>query len=453
MKTLSCEAIFPRSFTGEYPIIERGEGVYVYDNSGKRYLDACGGAAVVSIGYGVREIVDAISRQASALPYAHSSQFYTEVGAELAEFLSRKFPGPSQCARIHFTSGGSEATETAIKIIRQYWLARKQPERQELVSRWHGYHGATLGALSVSGNGKRRRDYAPYLTKVEHVSPCFCYHCWLSKKFPACELACAHELETAISNLGRNRVAAFFCEPVVGATSGAPPAPGYLQKISSICVEQDVLLVADEVMTGAGRTGKYFAVEHWDVVPDIILLGKGLSSGYAPLGAVLVGERVWRTIADASLVMEHGFTYQAHPPSVAAGLAVQRHIEEHGLVERASQMGDYLAQRLEQLRGRDYVGDIRGKGMLQIVEFVRDRASRRPFAPELAISKQIFSDLRSRGVMVYPASGTVDGDVGDHILIAPPFIIEPAEVDWLVEQIGEATAAVCGKQTTVVASS
>jgi len=438
MRVASAETIFPRSFTDDYPIAERGEGVYLYDRSGKRYLDACGGAAVVSVGHGVREIIDAIARQTNALTYAHSSQFDTEAGIELSEFLSRKFPGQAQQARIHFTSGGSEATETAIKIVRQYWLARKEPQRQDLVSRWHGYHGASLGALSVSGNRKRRRDYLSLLTNVAHVSPCFCYHCWLDKQFPSCELACANELETMIDELGRNKVAAFFCEPVVGATSGAPPAPGYLQKINDICIENDVLLVADEVMTGAGRTGKYFAVEHWGVAPDIVLLGKGLSSGYAPLGAVLVSEKVWRTIADAALIMEHGFTYQAHPPSVAAGLAVQKHVEKNSLVERASQVGEYLAQRLERLRSEDYVGDIRGKGMLQVVEFVQDRDTRKPFPPEVKLSKLMFSELRSRGVMVYPVSGTVDGEVGDHILIAPPFIIEPAEIDWLVEQVGEA---------------
>jgi adenosylmethionine-8-amino-7-oxononanoate aminotransferase len=445
MQTAGVEAIFPRNFRDDYPFAIRGEGVYLYDAAGKRYLDASGSAAVVSIGHGVREIVDAMSRQASALAYTHSSQFHTEAEAELALFLAQKFPGPPQRVRVHFTSGGSEATETAIKIIRQYWLALNRPGRQKLISRWHGYHGTTLGALAVSGNRKRRRDYQALLTEVEHVPPCFCYHCWLHMQYPSCEIACARELEAAIARSQEDEVAAFFFEPVVGATSGAAPVPGYLQLVRDICASHDILLVADEVMSGAGRTGKYFAVEHWDIVPDLILLGKGLSSGYSPLGAVLVSERVWRPIADASLTLEHGFTYQAHPPSVAGGLAVQRYLENHELVERSRENGEYLTRSLEKLKNEKHIGDVRGKGLLQVVEFVEDRDARRPFAPELKTSKRIFAELRSRGVLVYPGTGTADGLAGDHILIAPPFIIESQEMDWLAEQIRESAAEVCGR--------
>jgi adenosylmethionine-8-amino-7-oxononanoate aminotransferase len=440
---LSHDAIFPRNFSEEYPFADRAEGVYLYDSTGKRYLDACGGAAVVTIGHGVREVVEAISLQAETLAYCHSSQFHTRVEAELAQLLAERFPGPPQRVRVHFTSGGSESTETAIKIVRQYWLARKQPHRRGLVSRWHGYHGTTLGALAVSGNRKRREDYQELLADVVHISPCFCYHCWLHKQFPGCELACANELDSAISEFGKDEVGAFFFEPVVGATSGADPAPGYLQRIDDICKARDVLLIADEIMTGAGRTGKYFAVEHWDVVPDLILLGKGLSSGYAPLGAVLVSEKVWRTIADASLILQHGFTYQAHPPSLAAGLAVQRFLLGHDLVERARDTGEYLASKLETLRSRQCIGDIRGKGLLQVIEFVQDRDNRVPFPPHLNIAKRIFAELRSQGVLVYPGQGTADGVVGDHILIAPPFTIEKTDVDRLVDCIGDAEAAVC----------
>jgi adenosylmethionine-8-amino-7-oxononanoate aminotransferase len=443
LQTVFPDAIFPRSFSDEYPFAVRGEGVFLYDASGKRYLDACGSAAVVSIGHGVAEIVEAMARQAGALSYTHSSQFHTDVEAELAHVLASKFPGASQHVRVHFTAGGSEATETAIKIIRQYWLASRQPNRQKLISRWHGYHGTTLGALAVSGNRKRRRDYLALLAEVGHVAPCFCYHCWLHQQFPACELACARELENEIANSQKNEVAAFFFEPVVGATSGAPPAPGYLEQIAEICRSREVLLVADEVMTGVGRTGKYFAVEHWGIVPDLILLGKGLSSGYAPLGAVLVSEKVWRAIAASSLTLEHGFTYQSHPPSLAAGLAVERYLEEHALFERARENGEYLVRCLEGLKGREYIGDVRGKGLLQVVEFVQDQAARQPFAPELKTAKRIFAELRSRGVLVYPGTGTADGVAGDHILIAPPFVMERSEISWLTEQIGEAVARVC----------
>lgn len=443
MQTINQGAIFPRNFSDDYPFAEHAEGVYLYDTTGKRYLDACAGSAVVSIGHGVREIADAMARQAAKLPYAHSSQFHTETAENLAQLIAGSFPGPSQSVRVHFTSGGSEATETAIKIIRQYWLACKRPQRNRLVSRWHGYHGTTMGALAVSGNKKQRRDYQSLLPQVDHISPCFCYHCWLEKEYPSCELACASELQSVIDNSGTENVAAFFFEPVVGATSGAAPVPEYLKEIRDICSANNVLLVADEVMTGAGRTGRYFAVEHWGIVPDIILLGKGLSSGYAPLGAVLVSEKVWRPIANASLTLEHGFTYQAHPVSVAAGWAVQQYLRKHKLVDRAREMGEYLAQRLETLRSLEWIGDIRGKGLLQVIEFVQDRDTRTPFPSTLKISKRIFVELRSCGVLVYPGTGTVDGEIGDHILIAPPFIIERSDIDWLVEQIRAAAAAVC----------
>lgn len=447
MRTANANAIFPRDFRQELPFAVRGKGMYLFDVSGNRYLDACGGSAVVSIGHGVKEVADAIARQLRVLPYVHSSQFHSEAEAQLAEFLCRRFPGERQQIRVHFTSGGSEATETAIKIIRQYWLARRQPEREKLVSRWHGYHGTTLGALAVSGNRKRRQDYQSFLADVEHVAPCFCHHCWIGKTFPGCALACADELEITIEKWGKSRIAAFFFEPVVGATSGAVPAPGYIRKIADTCAQNDVLLVADEIMTGVGRTGMYFAVEHWSVVPDIILLGKGLSSGYAPLGGVVVSEKVWRTISEASLSMEHGFTYQAHPPSVAGGLAVQKYLQSRDLFARSVEQGNYLASKLEMLKGREYISDVRGKGLLQVVEFAQPGGE--PFPAEARISKRIFSELRSRGVLVYPGNGTVDGVVGDHILIAPPFIIEKQHIDWTVEQLAEATDKVCSDQTVM----
>jgi adenosylmethionine-8-amino-7-oxononanoate aminotransferase len=442
MNTGRADAIFPRSFARQYLVAARGEGVFIEDEEGKRYLDACGGAAVVTIGHGVREVADKIGEYARRLPYVHSSQFYTSVALELAEYLRATFPGVPQRARVHFTSGGSEATETAIKIVRQYWLARGQPQRYKILSRWQGYHGATLGALALSGNPRRRQPYTPLLPEIDHISACFCYRCPLGLEYPTCELACARELEEAIANAGKDSVAGFILEPIVGATSGAVPPEGYLRTVREICDRHGLLLIADEVMTGLGRTGKYYAVEHWNVVPDIILLGKGLSSGYAPLGAVLVGERVWRAIQSGAGTLEHGFTYQGHPPSVAAGLAVQRYIEKHNLIERARQQGAYLAQRLEQLRVLPCVGDIRGKGLLQTIEFVANRATRTACAPEQRFSEHLFEALRDRGVLVYPMRGTVDGVSGDHILLAPPFIIEEKHIDLLVDEIEHALAQV-----------
>ncbi len=432
---MSNDFAFPRDFQRRYPVAVRGEGVYLYDENGKQYLDACGGAAVVTIGHGVPEIVDAIAQQARQLSYVHSSQFVSPVSAELAEALAAKFPGPPQHVRVHYTSGGSEATETAIKIARAYWLARGEPQRYKIISRWVSYHGTTLGALSASGNKMRRQAFAPLLpAAMEHISACFCYRCPLGLEYPACALACAEELEPAIVKAGREQVAAFICEPVVGASSGAAPPEGYLRRIREICDAHGILMIADEVMTGAGRTGTYFAVEHWNVVPDLILLAKGLSSGYAPLGAVLAGEKVWRAIAAGPGSLDHGFTYQAHPPSLAAGLAVQRYLQKHNLVERSRQRGEYLAKQLAGLRALPCVGDVRGKGMLQTVEFVADQATKKPFAREFNFNFRVFENLQARGVMVYPMRGTVEGG-GDHVLIAPPFVIEEAQIDFLAEQM------------------
>jgi adenosylmethionine-8-amino-7-oxononanoate aminotransferase len=343
---------------------------------------------------------------------------------------------------VHFTSGGSEATETAIKIVRQYWLSRGQPGRHQMFSRWQSYHGATLGALALSGNLRRRESYRPLLPEVSHISACFCYRCPLELEYPSCKLACAEELETAIVAAGKETVAAFILEPVVGATSGAVPPEGYLRTIREICDRHDILLIADEILTGAGRTGRYLAVEHWNVVPDIILLGKGLSSGYAPLGAVLVAEKVWKTIERGTSTLEHGFTYQGHPPSMAAGLAVQHYLEKHNLVDHAHERGTYLARELQKLRKLECVGDVRGKGLLQTVEFVRDREFRTPFPAEHSFIERLSASLRERGILVYPMRGTADGASGEHIMLAPPFVIEEAEIDLLVRELGEAIAAI-----------
>lgn len=440
MKNKKAGAILPRSFLRTPMTVVRGSGASLWDGQGNEYLDACGGSAVVSIGHGVQEIVAAMSEQAARLAYTHSSLGYAPVAFELAEELRRRFPGSAN-ARVHFTSGGSEATETAIKIVRQYWLSLGQPNRHRMMARWQSYHGATLGALALTGNRMRREPFAPLLPPADHIAACFCYHCPLGLEFPACELACGKELEQAITRAGKDNVAGFILEPIVGATTGAVPPDGYLRLVREVCDAHDILLIADEIMTGAGRTGKYFACEHWDIVPDIILLGKGLASGYAPLGAVLVSEKIWRAIEKGSGNLVHGFTYQAHPPSLAAGLAVQRYLEKHHLVEQARDRGAYLARRLDALRDHPRVGDVRGKGLLQTVEFVADKATREPFPPAERFSERLFDELRARSILVYPMKGTADGTKGDHVLLAPPFIIEEPQIDFLVEGIEAALAA------------
>ncbi len=431
-------ALFPRDFSAGYPLIVRGEGVYLYDETGKRYLDA-GSAAVTSIGHGVPEVLACVP-DAYRIPYAHSSQFHTPAAVELAEFLSGKYPIPGQDVRVHFTAGGSESTETALKIVRQYWLSRGEPSRFRVVSRWLSYHGATLGALAVSGNKRRREPYLPILPEMGHINACFCFHCPVGLEYPGCGLACAAELEAKILAVGPETVGSFILEPIVGATTGAVPPDDYLPKIQEICRRYDILLIADEVLTGAGRTGRYFAVEHWGVSPDLILLGKGLSSGYSPLGAVLVTGKVWKAIASGTGALQHGFTYQDHGPSVALGMAVQRFIESQGLVQRAAEMGMYFAARLNSLRALDCVGDVRGLGLLQTVEFVAD--------PKQRFVEVLYRELLDRGVLVYPMRGTIDGTQGEHIMLAPPFTITESQIDHLVDQIKDATMKTADNQST-----
>jgi adenosylmethionine-8-amino-7-oxononanoate aminotransferase len=371
---------------------------------------------VVTIGHGVREITEAMAEQGNRLAYTHSSQFQTRAGLDLAEFLGSKLPG----SRVWFTSGGSEATETALKLSRQYWLAQGQPERWRVIGRRVSYHGATLGALAVSGNARRREPYLPLLGEfAEHIAPCFCHHCELHLTFPECRLACADELEQAIERFGPESVAAFICEPVVGASSGAVPAAGYLRRVREICDRYGVLFIADEILCGCGRTGTYFALEQEGVTADLVLLGKGLTSGYAPLGAVLASERVWQPIAAAGAPLHHGFTYQAHPPTLAAGLAVQRYLEKHCLVDQARRRGEYLAGRLEAQRALSTVSDVRGRGLLHAVEV------KPPVTAEAVAAR-----LRERGVMVYPMPG--------HFLVTPPFIITEEQIDCVVSEIAAA---------------
>ncbi|MBI3670097.1 MAG: aspartate aminotransferase family protein [Acidobacteria bacterium] len=424
------QALFPRSFRKTYPLAVRGEGCYVFTADGKKYLDAAGGAAVVSIGHGVAAIGRAMAEQAARLAFTHTSQFHTEAAERLAQRLRRLAP-PSyrEAGRVYFTSGGSEATETAIKLARQYFVEHSEPSRIRIVSRWQSYHGSTLGALAVSGNLRRRAPYTALLPDWGHIPPCYCYRCPLGLTYPDCQVACADELEKFVESVGPETVAAFIFEPVVGATLGAAvPPEGYVQRLAEICRRYAILLIADEVMTGMGRTGTPFAVEHWGIAPDMMLVGKGVASGYAPLGGVLVAPHVAETIARGSGAFEHGFTYQAHPVAMAAGLAVLDYIEEHRLFERVAPAGCDLLRTLEPLSQHPHVGDIRARGLLLGVELVKDRATREPFPREAGVAEAVRRAALDEGVTTYPIQGCADGERGDHILLAPPFIISPDEI-------------------------
>jgi adenosylmethionine-8-amino-7-oxononanoate aminotransferase len=435
-------AIFPRSFLKTYPQAVRGEGCFVFTADGRRYLDASGGAAVVTIGHGVEEIARAMADQASRLAYVHTSQFQTSVGEKLARRLLGLAPREMQKGgTVYFTSGGSEATETAIKLARQYWIERGENRRVRVISRNQSYHGATLGALSVSGNVRRREPFAPMLAEWGHIPPCFCYRCPLGLTYPECNVDCADELDRLLEGEGASDVAAFIFEPLSGATLGAvPPPDGYVQKIAEICRRRGILLIADEIMTGMGRTGKPFAIEYWGISPDMILVGKGIASGYAPLGGVIVAGHVVEPIVHGSGSFLHGFTYNAHPVSLAAGNAVLDFIERENLFSRVESAGSELRAALEPLSRFSVVGDIRGMGLLWAIEFVRDKPSRQPFPAEAHIASRVQADALEAGVMTYPIQGCADGTSGDHILLAPPFTITSSTIQMLAAGLERAIA-------------
>jgi adenosylmethionine-8-amino-7-oxononanoate aminotransferase len=439
----SRSAVFRRSFRKDFPAAVRGEGVYVWDAEGNRYLDLAGSAAVNFIGHGVPEISAAMAEQASKLEFVHTGQFTTpvaeEYAGELLAFAGEHFRGGA----VYFTCGGSESIETALKLARQYQVEIGQASRYQILSRHQSYHGSTLGALSVSGNRRRREMYLPMVKEFPHVGMPYCYRCDFdcSDGCRNCGQQYASELEGAIKT-GNGEVAAFIFEPVSGATLGAVvPPPGYLQSVADICRRHGVLLIADEVMTGMGRTGRNFAVEHWTVAPDILVAAKGLSSGYAPLGAVIASKKVVDVIAAGSGAFLHGFTYNAHPISLAAGRAVLARLQEKKLVAaadsgRAGSTAARFKQALEGLRDEKAVGDVRGIGLLWAVEFVQDKASKRPFPPERNFAGRVAASALKRGLLVYPMQGSVDGVSGDHLLLAPPAIIMAEQIAWSVEQLG-----------------
>jgi adenosylmethionine-8-amino-7-oxononanoate aminotransferase len=435
-------ALFTRSFRRSFPLAVRGEGVWLWDSEGNRYLDFSGSAAVNFIGHGVREISRAMAEQASRLEFVHSSQFVTpqaeQFAAELLDFAGKNFRGGA----VYFTSGGSEAVETALKLARQYQVEIGQSSRFRILSRRQSYHGATLGALAVSGNNRRREIYLPMVREFDHVAAPYCYRCEYGCK--DCGRKYADDLEAALRR-AQGEAAAFILEPVSGATLGAvTPPEKYLPQVAEICRRHHVLLIADEVMTGFGRTGKNFAVDHWQVAPDILVTGKGIASGYFPLGAVIASERVAQAVAAGSGAFIHGFTYNAHPVAVAAGQAVLKRIRSAKLVAAANsekgKIGRALKKELNSLRDLPAVGDVRGIGLLWGVEFVSDKKTRQPFPPKINFAGRVAQAAIESRVLVYPMQGCVDGTAGDHLLIAPPAVIAPKEIKRAVKILREAIA-------------
>lgn len=421
----------------EYKEVVYGYGIYLFDEDGKRYMDGSSGAVSASIGHGIKEVVEAMDDQAKKVSFVYRSQFTTEPSEQLARKISEWTPGDVNWS--FFVNSGSEANETALKIAIQYWQEKGQPNKKKFISRWMSYHGITIGALSMSGHIKRRERFVDLLEDYPTISPPYCYRCPFKKKYPDCELACANELEQAINRMGPEHIAAFIAEPIVGAAGGAiVPPPGYYERIKQICDQYNILFIVDEVMTGIGRTGKKMAINHWNVVPDLITLGKGLSGGYTPIAATVVSDRIMEPIHKGSGSIMSGHTFSANPQSTATALAVMNYMEKHNLVKDTREKGRFLLNECKQLASKySIVGNVRGKGLLIGLEFVSDFFQKIPFQKEIDVTSMVVDKAQQKGLLVYPASAGEDGDGGDAILIAPPLIITQEEMRQLMTILEE----------------
>jgi len=429
----------------ELPVAVAGEGIHLIDAQGRRYLDASGGAAVSCLGHGHPDVLAAMHAQIDALAYAHTSFFTTEVAEELAELLVRDAPAGTSHA--YFVSGGSEAVEAALKLARQYFVELGQPQRRHFIARRQSYHGNTLGALAVGGNAWRRAQFAPLLIDVAHVAPCYEYRDRLPhESAEAYGRRLLAELAETIERLGGDTVIAFVAETVGGATQGAvTPVPGYLRGVRELCSRHGILLILDEVMCGMGRCGTLHACEAEAVAPDLLVVAKGLGGGYQPIGAVLAQARVIEAIARGSGAFQHGHTYIGHAMACAAALAVQRVIRRDGLLQQVQRQGSGLRERLQAAFGaHPHVGDLRGRGLFQAIELVADRERKTPFDPALKLHAKVKAAAMAEGLMVYPMGGTIDGRQGDHVLLAPPFIVDDAALDQIVQRLARALDAAVG---------
>src|SRR6516165_808535 len=435
--------VLHRQIGHSYPVAASGRGVFIHDTAGKEYIDASSGAAVSCLGHSHPDVLAAMRDR---LAYAHTSFFTTQVAEELADNLIAR--APSGMGHVFFVSGGSEAIEAALKLARQYFVERGEPQRRTIIARRQSYHGVTLGALAVGGREWQRKQFGPLLIETHHVSPVYEYRERRADESPqAYGERLAQELEAKIHELGGGNVIAFVAETVVGATLGAVPAvAGYFKRVREICDRHGVLLILDEVMCGMGRTGTLHACEQEGVSPDLMAIAKGLGGGYAPIGALLIAEKIFNILAEHSGAFLHSHTYMGHPLACAAALAVQRVIRRDKLLANVRTQGAHLSRRLKERFGNHpFVGDVRGRGLLQGLELVADRSSKAPFDPKLRLHARVKREAMARGLMIYPMGGTVDGTCGDHVLLAPPFIVDAPLVDTIVERLGEAIDAATGQ--------
>ena len=434
--------ILHRAANVPMPVAVSASGVEISDAGGRRYLDASGGAAVSCLGHGHPDVLAAMRRQLDTIAYAHTSFFTTEAAERLADRLIED--APPGLSHVYLVSGGSEAIEAALKMARQYFVETGEPQRRAIIARRQSYHGSTLGALAAGGNAWRRAQFEPLLIETQHIEPCYAYRLKREGESDADYAArAAQALEDRILEIGADSVIAFVAETVAGATLGAvPPVGDYFKRIRAICDRYGVLLILDEVMCGMGRTGTLHACEQEGVAPDLMAVAKGLGGGYQPIGAVMLAKRIYEAFASGSGAFQHGHTYMGHPVAAAAALAVQEVIRRDGLLANVVAMGDRLERRLNERFGQHpHVGDIRGRGLFWGLELVSDRAGKRRFDPAAKLHARVKREAMERGLMVYPMGGTVDGVNGDHILLAPPFIVEAAQVDTIVERLGAALEA------------
>ena len=431
--------VFHRNPKHNYPVAVGGDGPYIIDRDGKRYLDACCGAAVSCLGHSDREVIEAIKAQLDQIPFAHTSFFTNRPMEDLACALVENAPAGME--RVYFCSGGSEAVEAALKLARQYFVEIGQPQRAHVIARRQSYHGNTLGALAAGGNLWRRKQFEPLLVAVSHVSPCYRYR---GKQEGESDAAygqrLVRELEQEVLRLGADKVIGFIAETVGGATLGCvTPVPGYFQGVREVCDKYGMLLILDEVMCGMGRCGTLYACEQEGVVPDLICIGKGLGAGYQPIGALLASATIYDAVVKGSGFFQHGHTYTGHAAACAGALAVQRAIMNRGLLAKVRERGDGLQARLRGRFGQHpHVGEIRGRGLFWALELVEERAAKRPFEAQRGISAMLKLQALENGLMCYPMAGTLDGVSGDHVVLAPPYIVTEAQLDEMVDKLGRA---------------
>jgi adenosylmethionine-8-amino-7-oxononanoate aminotransferase len=442
-------SLFTRNLKRHYPTVVSAKGAWVEDSAGARYLDGCSGAVAANLGHGLPEINAALAKQLDCVAFAHTSQFVSEAAMELAERLIKLAPQSFSGGKVYFGSGGSEAVETALKLARAHFVERDGTSNKTLfVSRWNSYHGSTFGAMSVTGHPARRKPYMPMLRDQPHISAAYPYRCQCGHGPGRCEsLDCAimraDELEAIINQVGAENVIGFIAEPVVGAALGAvEPHPAYWPRIREICTKYDVLLIADEVMTGLGRCATNFALDRWNVQPDVIVVGKGLAAGYMPLSAVIAAPNVVAPFLaeNSSGAFEHGFTYSGHPLACAAGLAVSKYMCDHGVIKAVAGRSKDFSQRLSELAKYEFVGDVRACGFLGGIEFVADRATKRPFPVQKKFHRVIADAAFEAGLLVYPGAGFLPGGEGDHIIVAPPLNISTDDMDSLFTRLDKVFA-------------